>query len=61
MLLKLLHFRANEDGAITVDWVVLSAAVVGILAVGYGFMQEGAVGLANGTSDYMSTENPGEF
>lgn len=23
-------FRANEDGAVTVDWVVLSAAIIGL-------------------------------
>lgn len=27
---KVLHFLRREDGAITVDWVVLSAAIIGL-------------------------------
>jgi Flp pilus assembly pilin Flp len=27
---KLLNFAKNEDGAVTVDWVVLSAIVIGL-------------------------------
>lgn len=27
---KLLKFLAREDGAVTVDWVVLTAAIVGL-------------------------------
>ncbi|MCE6961247.1 pilus assembly protein [Cereibacter sphaeroides] len=31
------HFRNDEDGAVTVDWVVLTAAIVGLglLVMGY--------------------------
>ncbi|WP_108861724.1 Flp family type IVb pilin [Ruegeria sp. Alg231-54] len=29
------NFRKDEDGAVTVDWVVLTAAVVGLAAVAY--------------------------
>ena len=28
------NFRADEDGAVTVDWVVLTAAVVGLGVAG---------------------------
>ncbi|WP_171121859.1 MULTISPECIES: Flp family type IVb pilin [unclassified Ruegeria] len=38
------NFRKDEDGAVTVDWVVLTAAIVGLAAVAY--TQVGA-----GTSD----------
>lgn len=34
LLLKLKSFFANDDGAITVDWVVLTAAVIGLTVVG---------------------------
>ena len=30
MLNFIKNFRANEDGAVTVDWVVLTAALVGL-------------------------------
>jgi len=29
------NFRKDEDGAVTVDWVVLTAAIVGLAAVAY--------------------------
>jgi Flp pilus assembly pilin Flp len=29
------NFRKDEDGAVTVDWVVLTAAVVGLAVVAY--------------------------
>ena len=29
-------FRKDEDGAVTVDWVVLTAAVVGLAIAAYG-------------------------
>ena len=42
-MLKLLkHFSNSEDGAVTVDWVVLTAAIVGL---GVGAIQ--TVGSAN--------------
>ncbi|WP_093991396.1 Flp family type IVb pilin [Flavimaricola marinus] len=42
MLNKLQRFRAEEDGAVTVDWVVLTAGllILGILVV--GSIQSGA-------------------
>ena len=30
MKLRITHFIASEDGAVTVDWVVLTAAIVGL-------------------------------
>ena len=30
MLKNLINFRKDEDGAVTVDWVVLTAAIVGL-------------------------------
>lgn len=30
VVLKSQHFLSDEDGAVTVDWVVLSAAVIGL-------------------------------
>jgi len=33
-------FRKDEDGAVTVDWVVLTAAVVGLAIAAYGTIED---------------------
>ncbi len=48
-------FRRTEEGAVTVDWVVLCALVVTLLAAGYGNLRTAALDLSDGTSSYMST------
>ncbi len=40
------HFLHNEDGAITVDWVVLTAAVVGLGAAAIASARDGVATLA---------------
>ena len=40
------NFRADEDGAVTVDWVVLTAAVVGLGIAGVAAVKGGVDGLA---------------
>ena len=40
------NFRNDEDGAVTVDWVVLTAAVVGLGVAGVSTVQSGIDGLA---------------
>lgn len=40
-------FLKDEDGAVTVDWVVLTAAIVGLGVAGIASVQEGVVGLAS--------------
>lgn len=42
---KIARFADDEDGAVTVDWVVLTAAVVGLVSAIF-------VSLGNDTSDY---------
>ena len=39
------NFRKDEDGAVTVDWVVLTAAVVGLAVAAYSSIKDGATGL----------------
>jgi Flp pilus assembly pilin Flp len=39
----LLSFATDEDGAITVDWVVLTAAAVGLALFILGVIQTGAL------------------
>jgi len=53
------NFRNDEDGAVTVDFVVLTAAIVVLgLAVG-GAISAGAGGLANEIKTALDNQNPG--
>ena len=47
LLLKLKSFFANDDGAITVDWVVLTAALVGLGLAVMGLISGGIEELSN--------------
>ena len=47
-------FLKDESGAVTVDWVVLTAAVVGLAVAAYGSIQTGASGLTAATNTTMS-------
>ncbi|MGC1496764.1 MAG: hypothetical protein WA790_13220 [Sulfitobacter sp.] len=50
---KFKKFRASEDGAVTVDWVVLTAALV-VLAAGILVTINGASGsVSSGTGTYI--------
>ncbi|WP_170769986.1 Flp family type IVb pilin [Ruegeria lacuscaerulensis] len=57
------NFCKDEDGAVTVDWVVLTAAIVGLAAVAYTQIGDGTatvsrnVGTALGTVDTPSDIN----
>jgi len=44
----------DEEGAVTVDWVVLCAAIVGLTVLIATSMQEGTVDLADGIAGYMA-------
>ncbi len=52
-------FRKDESGAVTVDWVVLTAAVVALAGAAYGSIQSGSSTLTSNTSTFMGTKNPG--
>lgn len=52
------NFRRDEDGAVTVDWVVLTAAVVGLAVAAYSSIETGATGLTAATSTYMGSQAP---
>lgn len=53
-MFNLRSFLTDEDGAVTVDWVVLTAAIVGLVVLLATAMQDGALGLSTGLADYMS-------
>ncbi len=48
------NFRNDEDGAVTVDWVVLTAAVVGLAIAAYGSIQSGASDMTQNTAAFLS-------
>lgn len=48
-------FLSDEDGAVTVDWVVLTAAVVGIGVVAVSVLVTANQGLGNSISSAMSS------
>ncbi len=48
-------FHNEEDGAVTVDWVVLTAAVVGMGAIALTAIKTQTSALSTKVADYMST------
>ncbi len=57
---QFVHFIVAEDGAVTVDWVVLTAALIGmgmvvITPIAYSTDNE-----AQGISDYISSIDVGD-
>lgn len=51
-------FRKSEDGAVTVDWVVLTAAVVALAGAAYTAIQDGATSLTKSTGEFISDQDP---
>lgn len=49
-------FRKEEEGAVTVDWVVLTAAVVGLGVAGVSTVSGGVNTLASTISTEVSTK-----
>ncbi|MCI5097954.1 MAG: hypothetical protein MRY77_16710 [Rhodobacteraceae bacterium] len=47
-------FRKDESGAVTVDWVVLTAAVVLLAGVAIVSLQNASGGLGNNVGDYLT-------
>jgi len=49
------NFAADESGAVTVDWVVLTAAIVGLGIAVMASVSEGVNSLGTEISDALST------
>ena len=47
MITKFIHFIRDETGAITVDWVVLTAAIVGLGIAILALIGDGTMSLAD--------------
>lgn len=54
-------FVNNEDGAVTVDWVVLTAAVVGLAIAAYGSIQSGSEAMTANTATFLGEQTIGEI
>jgi len=52
------NFRKDEDGAVTVDWVVLTAAVVGLAVAAYSSIETGATNLTTSTGTFIEGRDP---
>lgn len=48
-------FHADEDGAVTVDWVVLTAAVVGMSVAAFTMVKSGTKTLTSSISNNLSS------
>lgn len=53
------NFRNDESGAVTVDWVVLTAAVVGLAVAAYTTLETKTKELATAAAGAVATENDG--
>lgn len=54
-LCRLRRFRMADDGAVTVDWTVLAAAVVGLGIASVGAVRTGVVSLSGDVSGALSS------
>ena len=51
------NFRNDEEGAVTVDWVVLTAAVVGLGVAALAAVKGGTGALTSKISDHLSGQS----
>lgn len=49
-------FQASEDGAVTVDWVVLTAAVVGLGVAALAAIKSGTASLTSQISQHLANQ-----
>jgi Flp pilus assembly pilin Flp len=52
-------FKKDEDGAVTVDWVVLTAAIVGLGIAVIASVREGTETLGGAISNAVATQTIG--
>lgn len=52
--MKFLRFKKDESGAVTVDWVVLTAAVVGLGLTVIAILRDGPADVANKVADFVN-------
>jgi Flp pilus assembly pilin Flp len=52
--MKLFRFKQDESGAVTVDWVVLTAAIVGLALGIIAILRDGPRSVADRIAGYIS-------
>jgi Flp pilus assembly pilin Flp len=57
MQILLARFAKNEDGAVTVDWVVLTAAIVGLGIAVITTVSNGALSYSSGIGAHLSAQS----
>ena len=57
MLNFIKNFREDEAGAVTVDWVVLTAAVVGLAVAAYSTIEANSITLIDAAAGRVLEEN----
>lgn len=50
-------FRGDETGAVTVDWVVLTAAIIGLGIAALGAIKGGIASLSGSINNYLSSQS----
>ena len=62
MLRKIKQFLENDSGAITVDWVVLTASAVGLAIAAWATVYDSSVtGVTQATGDALGAYNDDVF
>jgi Flp pilus assembly pilin Flp len=58
--MKIFRFKKDESGAVTVDWVVLTAAIVGLALGVLAILRDGPRNVAERIAGYISGVPIGE-
>lgn len=59
MIQALRTFFRDETGAVTVDWVVITAAVVGMAALSFWAIEDSSLALLDAAGNAVDRENDG--
>lgn len=60
MLKRIRNFRRSEDGAVTVDWVVLTAAIVALAGAVVLTIKGSSDSVGEGTGTYLEDVTAGD-
>ncbi len=55
MRIKFKDFASDDDGAVTVDWVVLTAGVVGLVGIAMAGLQGNMSSIGEKVQNYLSS------
>lgn len=61
LLPRLTRFARDEDAAVTVDWVVLTAAVLGLWLLAMNATSDGTVSISQKISSHIESQTVAAF